>query len=225
MSVPRNTSWSRRRGQLAAQSGEKPVWVPTLHQANNIAELEGTSESIALFTERDPEGQGTVPPISWPTRLALENHLPGRSFFGSLTAGIVVPVWTSGRLFLICWATANYGSYHLLPRGVRCSSSKEPSLGKFNLVLPCGLNTSDCHTAESFVCTHPLRVGENFQIWWKDSLKRQCYIRCRKLVSTGSEDKLRIQACLAIYTSHLIMPFRYDTRHSLAHAWHTVSAL
>lgn len=50
------------KGQLAAQSGEKPAWVPTLHQANNIAELEGASESIALFTEKDPESQVTAPP-------------------------------------------------------------------------------------------------------------------------------------------------------------------
>lgn len=47
---------------------------------------------------------------------------------------------------------------------------------------------------------------------------------CRKPGSTGSEDKLCIRACLAIYTSHLIVPFRYDTRHLLAHTWHTGSA-
>lgn len=55
---------AERKGQLAAQSGEKPARVPTLHQANNIAELEGASGSIALFTEKDPESQVTAPPSS-----------------------------------------------------------------------------------------------------------------------------------------------------------------
>lgn len=118
------------KGQVAAQSGEKPV--PTLHWVSHISQLEGPQRSLYYSTERLWESVTASPAsVSWLVRLVLETRLWGRSFWSVLQAtvlqgGFVALARASGwRSFCFCRWRVNYGSYHLLPLGIHCPYSKE----------------------------------------------------------------------------------------------------
>lgn len=144
------------KGQVAAQSGEKPV--PTLHWVGHISQLEGPRRSLHYSTERLWESvTASSASVSWLARLVLETRLQGRSLLlclaGNSTAGWLcgtgTGIWVTFFLFLPkseLWLLPPPPSVHSVPL-----FQGTVNIGQAPLALLCGQNTSHVTVRPSHV--------------------------------------------------------------------------